>query len=593
MFLLFALSSHAASVTVLDGKSIAEACNEAVDTDVITIDAGRKLQGNAEDDCVLNLVTGVTLQGNGSGAVMGSLESYYADGLLVDSLGVGPSDFDSLGSTLTVWFSDGVELRDVELLGIGETGYGVYFFDSNNVVIDGLSGSSLGRPDDAALIWGGQESAGALAGQLDDVVLQGPGARVYVGATSGSSLLMSGLVLQDGQGDFEAGGCFYQGGTKGGASVIMDEPQISGCYADFGGAVHLDEGLLLVKGGRVHQNEAWFGGAFDVAALGELSLQDGVMVDQNVASDGSAVYVESGRLSMVDANIEANVSVFLDGDPPTGGAVTAVEPKKLILQEVVFCGNSVDSPDEPMGSALSVFGSGGTSDKPSLSYSELRDNSGAQAVLFLEDHQATTIQNNSFVGNDASTLVDIGPGGAVLLDSNLLMDAKVGHPFSGTLGTGYNYWYQVDEPAPNGSANAQDIDDGVDPGLVAGYNPAKCGLPLTLDKGSPLIDAGNPSKSLDPDGTTRDIGANPTEQIPDTGDTGETGDSGGETGDSGGETGETGDSAPVETGEPELPVVELPITLSGGCGQSGGTSGAASFLLGLALLGLRRRNRRP
>jgi hypothetical protein len=233
-----------------------------------------------------------------------------------------------------------------------------------------------------------------------------------------------------------------------------------------------------------------------------------------------------------------------------------------------------------------VFGSGGTSDKPKLLYSELRDNSGSQAVLLFEDHQTTTIQNNRFVGNDAQILMDIGVGGAVVLDSNLLMDAKTGHSFSGTLGTGYNYWYQVDTPAPYGSIHGQDLNTGSDPGLAAGYSAAKCEVPLTLELDSPLIDAGNPSLSLDSDGTVRDIGAHPVEQDPDTGDTGDTGETG-EAGDTG-ETGETGDSTPPETGETGVEPLKQPITLSGGC-QSGTSSGVASLLVGLALLGLRRR----
>jgi hypothetical protein len=334
LFLLWVVPSFGASVTVMDGESIAGACADLVDGETVTIDSGRTLEYTAEDDCVLSYLVGVTLQGNGSGAVMGSLEVYGSTGLVVDSLGIGPSDFDTFGSTITVWDSPNTSILDVELLGIGSTGFGLYFFDSNNVVVDGLSGSSLGLPDDVALIWGGQESTGSLAGQLDNVVLQGPGARVSVGATSGSTLLMSGLELEGGDGYFEAGGCYYQDGTKGGASVFLEAPQISGCYADFGGGVHVEEGVLVVKGGRVFENEAGIGGAFSVAALGELSLQGGVVVDLNESSDGSAVYVEFGRLSMNDACIRGNASVYVEGVPPVGGAVTAVGPKKLDLQYV-------------------------------------------------------------------------------------------------------------------------------------------------------------------------------------------------------------------------------------------------------------------
>ncbi|MFT5583292.1 MAG: hypothetical protein ACI9VR_000870 [Cognaticolwellia sp.] len=589
MLLLIASSGLAATVNVGDGDSLYQACQDANNNDIIVVDAGRSLMGSVEDDCFLNGVSDVTIQSSGGSSKVGGILVQSSNGTTLESL-------DSVGTSTPLFLgaiylndSSNVTLRDISISGpatYNDTRF--YADDALNLTVDGLSAAGVGS-DEAFAELVIQVAKGTSTMQLDGLSASGAGASLQISVTSATKVDLADLVLSGGQtSESASAGCLTLSGGAGGGVFTLTNAQISGCGGRYGGAVHVTSGTATFEGGRIESSQAEKGGGVFIDTEGQVSLKGGVELVDNVATTGSALYVYQSRLTVEGAVLNNNVSVSGSTGAPTGGALTATSPELLDLARMQFCNNSVEG-GTGLGSALTVRGGSGGSGQPKLSFAELRANRGGDAVIYLEDHAQVSLESLSIVGNDAETLVHTTTGDGLLLDSSLMMDAKVGHTFPGELGGGYNFWYQVTDPAPEGSLPASDLNTGSGPGLLTGYDSAKCEQPLTLQEGSPLIDAGNPVRDLDPDGTLLDIGANYWDQTPDTGDSGDTG----ETGETGGDTWETGDSAPLETGDSGVEPLELPIMMSGGCGQSGGSSGVASMLMGLLLLGLKRRAKSP
>lgn len=468
--------------------------------------------------------------------------------------------------------SDCSELELLDLSLSAAYSHGILLTGAEAVTIDGLQTTQQGRAG-ANLVQVGAtpNDAGDLL-VIRDVQASGLWARIYATTQGTGTVDLEGISLDGAQSD-DDGGCLSLDANGSSQPVTLKDVDLSVCSSGAdGGAAFLASGTYEVENSTFQSSSA--AGTGGGIHFGDSTLKaTNVRVAGNTGTPGGGIAGErGGSLEGQDVEIWHNV----------GGGITTWGP--LTLSGGSLCGNDASALTGQLGAAVTVNGLETT--PVDLTRVEVRGNTAGvnyRTLFFVTG--ALDVDHLSVWDNDAESLVDPGSSSATIR-SSLIANLDEGYATEVPVGS-YNYWFDVADPNPSGDLWIGDHTEGVtDPGMGLWPAGGDCETLLYLQPGSPLVDAGDPSRQ-DPDGDpVEDIGAHYLGETPE--DSGDSGETGLETGETGGETGhlETGETGSPETGEPA--VQASTVTLMGGCGRSA-AGGSAALVLGLGLLLGRRR----
>jgi predicted outer membrane repeat protein len=287
-----------------------------------------------------------------------------------------------------------------------------------NCVIEGNTadhgGGILGNYGSLYWLWGGDLIEDTVL--RDNVALEGGAAYLYKGTLRNTAL--------EGNSASEGAGVFVTWGE-----VALVDVTASGNVAGlYGGAVHSEDALIEIDGGRFEANEAFVGGAIHGDVLVDIV---GATLAANTANTGGAVAMRSGTLTSLDTVFEGNVATFSgsaismeygesvnltsgevrDNRSDGLGAVVS-HSTDVVLDGVVVAGNTAGS----VGAGLYVVGAEVALVEMTLSNNAAEDFGGG-AFLSLCDVSATksTIRDNT-----AATL----GAGLYLSDSDVALESS-------------------------------------------------------------------------------------------------------------------------------------------------------------------------
>jgi predicted outer membrane repeat protein len=328
-----------------------------------------------------------------------------------------------------------------------------------------------------------------------EVVLQGTGGdEGFFHLQTGADVRLSGLtfdgrgghrgVLADDDSVVTVERCTFRSGSSPGtgkgaclhvhkqAQAWVTDSWFEDCHAllDGGALFAHNEAVLDVSGSRIDGNTAGgSGGGMACDDFATCTLAESIVVGNTAGTTGGGV-----DIAVPDESAKVAFTLFASNTAGTdGGGVSA--RSEVLLQHNVLCENHADG----MGGGLYV---------------------GFQAEAV----------NNHFVGNTS-----VGEGAAARATRELgfvnnLMLSNVGASevvFGGKRIDLSFGWFHDNSAGDTDAPDRADSTFGVDP-LLVDYRPGDClGSDFGLQAGSPLIDAGDPSADLDPDGSPPDIGA--------------------------------------------------------------------------------------
>ena len=479
--------------------SVQDAVDDAVDGDVIQIDAGL-----FSGDVVVNSLS-ITLEGSGAGTVLRADSSTD-----ILTLRGGPS-YTTVVRNLTLR-GDGTATRCARVRdGI------VAEFDS--VVFE--DGGSNGG---GAYVYDGSEATFLYSTfQNSDAVQKG--GHLYV---SDATVTLTGSVLTNGTAP--SGGAIYAersliqiiGGAmqanisdgRGGAILAEDESTVvtgSGAFfdsneaGDLGGAIALIDSGATIDASVFLDNTGWFGGAVGIdqsGATAAVDIAESEFRDNSSLEGGGAIYaLNIGALTLTDGIVVGN-------DAVQGGALYANDFTDITLQRSLVCANNALS----TGGGLWVsFGSGDVTLNGNLVVENDSGSSGGGGHFY--SIGSADLVNNHFVGNSA--VVDGGAVSARYLDIDL-RNSLVGWTGSVDAVTMQDYGvgtvsYNSFHANAAADVGAGPAEDGTNlfaiPGIAGYSKDGDCDNDrLWPDAGSILVDAGDPTL-FDLDKSRSDIGA--------------------------------------------------------------------------------------
>ena len=388
-----------------------------------------------------------------------------------------------------------------------------------------------------------------------------------INAEDGGDLIIDGCtfdsnIASDGFGGGSGGAIRIRVGTDSSLSNTLFDGNSAG--AD-GGALDLEEGTHDLSGNTFVGNDAGqLGGALNIDVDGELNV-DGDVYDSNVATWGGALYLRddvvgdiqfatftgndattdrggairsnqggNGELSVSFSGFNANTAnttggaisaaafgngIFTALNNTFTGNVAAVAGGALYLDTIddisatanIFCAN--DGGVE--GGAASIVGGGGGTHEwlGNLIVENISANFGGG--LRFNGTGDPDISNNTFLGNDTTD------GGHIRafqtsadLVNNIFQDAVDGDGVTQSNTNGnrdYNLWFNNTNNDVGDQLNNGDLGGSAvfaDAGFVAYSADGDCSNDdLSLDVGSPAIDAGDPDSAYDDtDGSICDMG---------------------------------------------------------------------------------------
>ena len=384
----------------------------------------------------------------------------------------------------------------------------------NSVVIDGACTESFG---------------GGLAVVGGDVSI------------SGSSFIDNQSTLSATSELGHAGGVFLS--SDAGNTFEIKDTEFEGNYSDnYGGAIHLSSGDLVLQNITVRNNQAFYGGGLYLSGDGSIML-GGSLLDGNVGNHGGGIRwrppAGTGRLEIFDTevtnhNIEgygaslygrSGGELVLDGlvvhknsgTVGPGGMLWAVED--VLIQRSLFCENSAEQSTSSDGGAVATYLSGLTGGIHVRNNGFIRNQAGAYggALSSLSDGEVN-VEYNHFIGNQAA----VGRGGAfafrdadgVNFSANLLGWNVLGGGMYGDETYGYaathNVVHEVAEGLFVGEIALDDLaetNQEVDPLLHTAPEDIGCAWPeLWFDYHSAMFHGG-PEDVMDLDGSRSDVGA--------------------------------------------------------------------------------------
>ena len=140
------------------------------------------------------------------------------------------------------------------------------------------------------------------------------------------------------------------------------------------------------------------------------------------ASNGGAVYVRLGSLSITGSKFEQNAVNFDVGSLTPAGGALSVFATDVNIEETLFIGNSGNNDDSlfnvGLAGAIQAEGTIGTPSSVTIARSVFQDNlasgvgSGIGAAIMLSGNTALNVFDSTFVGNSAGTSA-AGNGGAI------------------------------------------------------------------------------------------------------------------------------------------------------------------------------------
>jgi predicted outer membrane repeat protein len=200
-------------------------------------------------------------------------------------------------------------------------------------------------------------------GSPGSVTISGTGATSVLSCESGGPLTrVVGIEIRDGTGtsagtETVGGGILVQGG-----SLSLTEVRVTGCQADFGGGVFLEDATLRWIGGSLEENSGSFGGGIfvrrgevhlasleirgnhadrggalyttevDLANLGTTTWRD-----NQASGPGGAVYLETSAAVVGFSRFEGNEA------GTTGGAIHADQGSVVNVNQTVFYDNGASA----------------------------------------------------------------------------------------------------------------------------------------------------------------------------------------------------------------------------------------------------------
>jgi hypothetical protein len=335
------------------------------------------------------------------------------------------------------------------------------------------------------------------------------------------SLTMSGTVLQWGTADY--GGALY---AEKGISLAIDSSSFGKNSAAMGGALFVSSSLgATISDTDFTSNQATTAGGAVYMLLGDMTFSD-VSFEANKASvEGGGLFNEGGVAAINDSHFSqgsALVGAAIAGQAQSpsfpssllvdrssftdnvaanlGGAVWLSDSEEVQITQSNFCANSA-------ASGGSLYLDSGSSFE--ISNSSFVENAAqvAGGDLFLKDYSDARIHHNAAVFSSLGSfwleLSTVDFIHNVIADSS---GAEAVYSSGATLVSDYNAYFRNDGGHSNQALGAGSLDN-EDPLLTRYSADGDCtNDDLSPKAGSPLIDAGDPSLSLDLDGSTADIG---------------------------------------------------------------------------------------
>ncbi|HHO51163.1 MAG TPA: hypothetical protein ENK18_09905 [Deltaproteobacteria bacterium] len=353
------------------------------------------------------------------------------------------------------------------------------------------------------------------SGNPGDVTLQAAADSQHFRVSGGAGLILQDLTLSGGDAPDDGGAVQVLNGDLTLSGVIARD----NASATDGGAIAVSSGTLSLQRGCVLQdNSAGDDGGAIVLGASTLDDDEGTTYANNSATNGGALRIEGGTITLRGASFEGNSAV-------EGGAISATGAGSLVIEGNTLWSNTASS--DGGGLALRDVDSPQGLVRANRIQDNVADNGGGGIAVLggSGEPSAVQIHNNTLAGNEATNgegagiWVDASLSDGVSLISNVLRTNDGASALYVLPGAGAVVSYNTGFGTNSGIHFAGEIGDGtgapLDP-TNAVRNPLLVSFSddndptnddLTLQASSPEIDDG-PAGPLftDTDGTRNDRG---------------------------------------------------------------------------------------
>lgn len=237
-------------------------------------------------------------------------------------------------------------------------------------------------------------------------ILDGGGSGRVISVTNGVTVLLSGVVVQNGLAD-DGGGIFNQGNLTLSGVTIRNNTAVSNPNFGEGGGLY-NSGSLNVTNSTFSQNSAEYGGGLENAG-GTVTLTD-VLLEDNTATAifdgvGGGLENSSGSVALTRVTVANNTANFVGGGIQNLG--------QMVISDSLISGNVADLG----GGVASGSSTGLVLQNSTVTGNRSSSNGVVRGGAGIYNTFVMAIQNSTISGNE--TAVANGDGGGIL-NSNLL-----------------------------------------------------------------------------------------------------------------------------------------------------------------------------